>query len=80
MPYNLHGPALTLTADERAAEAKRLLQIIAREDEDTLERKLTREAKTFLREKFVAMSFGGVGVAVTEKELLWLRDLKSKFD
>ena len=80
MPYNLHGPALTLTADERAAEAKRLLEILGREDEEDLERRLSPGAMTFLREKFVAASFGGAGVPVTEQQLIWLRDLKSKFD
>ena len=80
MPYNLHGPALTLTADERAAEAKRLLEILGRESEDDLERKLSPSALAFLREKWIAASFGGAGVAITEAGLLWLRDLKSKFD
>lgn len=80
MPYNLHGSALTLTADERAAEAKRLLDILGREDEEDLERRLSPAALKFLREKWVAASLGGVGVAVSEQQLLWLRDLKSKFD
>ena len=80
MTYNLFGPALTLTPDERAAEAKRLLEILSRETDEDLKRRLTPAALKFLQEKWVEESFGGAGVAVSEKELLWLRDLKAKFD
>ena len=80
MAYNLFGPALTLTPDERAAEAKRLLEILSRETDEDLKRRLTPAALKFLQEKWVEESFGGVGVAVTEGQLLYLRDIKSRFD
>jgi len=80
MPYNLHGPALTLTADERAAEAKRLLHLLHDVDDDLLERKTTGAAREFLRQKWLEADLGaGVGVAVTEPQLLHLRDLWGKF-
>lgn len=84
MAYNLLGPSLTLTPDERAAEAGRLLDLLAGEDEAGLQRRLSQNAINFLQRKWLEKDLGlraggSAGVAVSEKELLWLRDIWSKF-
>ena len=81
MAYNNPAPAqsTTLTADERSREARKNLGLLREEQESELERKLTGEALRFVQGKWMELDLGGK-VAVSPNQLLWLRDLKSKFD
>ena len=57
----------TLTADERLAEAQRILTIIEREPEDHFSRR---------EQDFIAQMNDATFISV--KQLFWLRDLKDK--
>lgn len=80
MAYTNFGGGSTLTADERAAEAERILarfksccieQLV---DDGTI----TEKAGEFLEQKLDELeTFGKVG-AVSENQLFWLRDLGEK--
>lgn len=84
MPYQNFGsqPTSTLSADERAQEARRILLRLADEDEDELDRRLTDRAKEFLSQQQLTMSLlpDGVGPTVTTAQLFWLRDIAEKFN
>lgn len=81
MPYNNPSPSqsTTLTAAERAKEARRILEMLREEDQSEVERRFTSNALSFVESKWLEMDLGGQ-VNVTESQLFWLRDLKSKFD
>jgi hypothetical protein len=80
MAYNNPTPekSTTLTADERAIEATRLVSLLSEVDEDDLVRSLTASALGFVQDKMMEASLGG-RVSATPSQLLWLRDLWSKF-
>jgi hypothetical protein len=80
MAYNNPNPAqsTTLTADERAAEARRILTLLREEPEDDLERKLTGKARGFIAAKWLEMDLGGQ-LTISPDQLFWLRDSLEKF-
>jgi hypothetical protein len=80
MSYNNPTPSqsTTLSAAERAAEARRLLTLLREESEEELERKLTGEARRFIAAKWMEMDLGGQ-LNITPSQLFWLRDLFEKF-
>lgn len=81
MTYNTFSRASTLSPAEMSAEARRILDLLEQEDQEELERRLSPRAVAFVEEMQMARSLAGDGeVAVTEKMLWFLRDIKSKFD
>jgi hypothetical protein len=61
MAYNNPSPhqSTTLTAAERAKEARRILTMLREEPTDDLEQKLTAKAMGFVEGKWLEMDFGG---------------------
>lgn len=84
MSYNYPSPdqSSTLTATERSAEAICILNLLRKESDDDLERKLTTAVKQFLSGLWMQQDFllAGGELRVSVSQLLWLRDLKGKFD
>jgi hypothetical protein len=80
MPYFNPTPSqsTTLSAAERASEARRLLTLLREEREEDLERNLTGEARRFIAAKWMELDLGGQ-LNITENQLLWLRDSWSRF-
>jgi hypothetical protein len=80
MAYNNPTPAqsTTLTAEERAKEARKILEMLHEEDQDEVERKLTGRALEFVQGKWLEMDLGGQ-VNVTPNQYWWLQDIWSKF-
>lgn len=81
MPYNSPSPSqsTTLTASERSREARRILEMLREENEQAISDKLSPRAQEFVSGKWLEMDLGGQ-INVSESQLFWLRDLKSKFD
>ena len=81
MPYNNPSPSqsTTLTASERAKEARRILTMLREEPKEDLERKLTPKAKGFVEAKWMEMDFGGSLAGITIDQYFWLMDIWDKF-
>jgi hypothetical protein len=81
MPYNNPSPSqsTTLTAAERAKEARRILTMLREEPKDDLEAKLTGKARNFVESKWLEMDFGGRLEAITVDQYFWLMDIWSRF-
>lgn len=77
MPYNTDQSGSTLTDSERAQEAARILNRIS--GRDLRNCGLTDSAITFIAEKQSQLQMFGE-VAVTLKQLWWLRDIGEKVD
>ena len=80
MAYNNPRPeqSTTLTAAERAAEARKILTLLRGEREEDLERKLTGKAHRFVEAKWLEMDLGGQ-LTISPDQLFWLRDSLEKF-
>ena len=80
MPFNNPNPSqsTTLTAEERSREARKILGLLREEDQNEVERKLTRDAMIFVRAKLLEMDWGGQ-LNVTPDQLFWLRSIWDKF-
>lgn len=80
MAYNnpTSNQSTTLTAAERSREARRILEMLREEDQSEVERRLTTNAMSLVEAKWLEMDLGGQ-VGVTEGQLLFLRDIWSKF-
>jgi hypothetical protein len=78
--YNnpLPEQSTTLTAAERAAEARKILTLLREEREEDLERKLTGKAHRFVEAKWLEMDLGGQ-LTISPDQLFWLRDSLEKF-
>lgn len=68
----------TLTASERAKEARKILGMLREEKQEDLDAKLTRKAREFVEAKWLEMDLGGQ-VDVTVNQYFWLQDMWAKF-
>jgi hypothetical protein len=79
MPLDMTG--MTLTADERSAEAKRIIDRIRKPIEDSEFSGMADTTKRFLNGLFENLDlFPDDAVIVSPKQLLWLRDISAKVD
>jgi hypothetical protein len=80
MAYNNPSPSqsTTLTADERSREARKILTLLRNEPGEELERRLTDRALGFVQSGWLQMELGGQ-LNISENQLLFLRDIWSKF-
>jgi hypothetical protein len=81
MAYNNPNPAqsTTLTANERAREARRILEMLREEDQEKVERVLTSKALGFVQSKWMEMELGGSLEGISENAYWWLQDIWSRF-
>lgn len=83
MPLDMTG--MTLTADERAAEAVRILERLrptierATANRDTV-RGWSFSDLAFVKEKMLEYDLFSLAHSMSAKQLLWLRDLSAKVD
>lgn len=80
MAYNNPTPeqSTTLTASERSKEARKILEMLREEKAEDLDRNLTPKAYDFVTSKWIEMDLGGQ-LNITENQLLFCRDIWSKF-
>lgn len=79
MPLDMTG--MTLTADERAAEAKRIIDRIRKPIEDSEYCGMNDATKRFLNGLFENLDlFPDDTLSISPKQLLWLRDISAKVD
>jgi len=79
MPLDMTG--MTLTADERSSEAKRIIDRIRKPLEDSAFRWESERAWGFLQSLFRQIDlFPDEPVVLSPKQLLWLRDIGQAVD
>lgn len=79
MPYNTDNSGTTLNAEERSAEAMRILRRLRQDGfETTAHTNLTGGAINFVTEKLNEMDMLS-SVDISVKQLFWLRDIAEKF-
>ena len=75
MAYNTDSTGTTLTSQEMAAEAERIIERLRGLDQTGL----TRAAREFLQQKTMELDLNG-SASCNVKQLFWLRDLSDKVD